>query len=90
MKTEDERIEKDSEMLIRELVKVLDRWEDANKDKSKYYIKTALLSALMSMLWGSCMFYGVSINEILSKIVKKQEAEKMELAARMGNKDELH
>ena len=90
MKTEDERIEKDSEMLIRELVKVLDRWEDANKDKSKYYIKTALLSALMSMLWGSCMFYGVSINEILSKIVKKQEAEKMELAARMEDNDELH
>lgn len=90
MKTEEERIEKDSEMLIRELVKVLDRWEDANEDKSKYYIKTALLSALMSTLWGSCMFYGVSINEILSKIVKKQEAEKMELAALMGNKDELH
>ena len=90
MKTEDERIEKDSEMLIRELVKVLDRWEDANKDKSKYYIKTALLSALMSMLWGSCMFYGVSINEILSKIVTKQEAEKMELAARMEDNDELH
>jgi hypothetical protein len=42
------------------------------------------------MLWGVCMFYDVSITEILSRIVTQQELEKRELAARMGDKDELH
>lgn len=90
MKTEEERIAKDSEILIRELAEVLDRWENANEDKSNYYTATTLIGALVPMLWGVCMFYNVSINEILSRIVKKQEMEKLELAALMGNKDELH
>jgi hypothetical protein len=42
------------------------------------------------MLWGVCMFYDVSITEILGRIVTQQEMEKRELAARMGDKDELH
>jgi hypothetical protein len=90
MKTQEEQMAKDSDTLIREMAELLDRWESANEDKSKYYIATTLIGALVPMLWGVCMFYDVSITEILSRIVTQQELEKRELAARMGDKDELH
>jgi hypothetical protein len=90
MKTQEEQMAKDSDTLIREMAELLDRWESANEDKSKYYIATSLIGALVPMLWGVCMFYDVSITEILGRIVTQQELEKRELAARMGDKDELH
>jgi hypothetical protein len=90
MKTQEEQMAKDSDTLIREMAELLDRWESANEDKSKYYIATTLIGALVPMLWGVCMFYDVSITEILGRIVTQQELEKRELAARMGDKDELH
>lgn len=90
MKTQEEQMAKDSDTLIREMAELLDRWESANEDKSKYYIATTLIGALVPMLWGVCMFYDVSITEILGRIVTQQELEKRELASRMGDKDELH
>jgi hypothetical protein len=90
MKTQEEQMAKDSDTLIREMAELLDRWESANEDKSKYYIATTLIGALVPMLWGVCMFYDVSITEILGRIVTQQELEKRELAARMGDKNELH
>ena len=90
MKTQEEQMAKDSDTLIREMAELLDRWESANEDKSRYYVATTLIGALVPMLWGVCMFYDVSITEILGRIVTQQEMEKRELAARMGDKDELH
>jgi hypothetical protein len=90
MKTQEEQMAKDSDTLIREMAELLDRWESANEDKSKYYIATTLIGALVPMLWGVCMFYDVSITEILGRIVTQQELEKRELAARMGDENELH
>ena len=69
--------------LIREISVILDRWEGANADKSEYYKACVLIGAVVPVLWGMCMYYGVPVTQILESMTKSQKAWE-------ERKDELH
>ena len=80
---ETHKAEQSADTLIREISVVLDRWEEANQENPEYYKACVLIGALAPVLWGMCMYYGVSVAQVLERMAESQKAWE-------ERKDELH